>query len=324
MFNQYGIKQLEKKASDIKRVKEELTGANAKLITPFNALPGIINVVDTDFNIMDVSSRFIDAFSELEEKEVIGQKCYSIHKKRDSICPECLVKRVYESGKTETRLSTPEEEKATGYSFKVHAAPIKGNKGNVTGAVEFAMDITDLKLAEEALRESEERYRQLFQMESDAIFIIENETGCILEVNNAASNIYGYTREEFLKKKHTDISTEPDETRKATESVKETVPIRYHKKKDGTVFPVEVTATHFKWQGQDVHIATIRDVTFRIKAQEEKLKLEKRLHQAQKMESIGTLAGGIAHDFNNILSPIMGYSEMASRTCLPTVQYNIV
>jgi PAS domain S-box-containing protein len=119
-----------------------------------------------------------------------------------------------------------------------------------------------------ALRESEEKYRELFEMESDAIFLIENSTGSILEVNQAASVLYGYSREELLQKRNTDLSVETEATRAATQERRTSVPVRYHKKKDGIVFPVEITARHFSWQGREVHIAAIRDITDRKRAEE--------------------------------------------------------
>lgn len=120
----------------------------------------------------------------------------------------------------------------------------------------------------EALRESEEKYRHLFEMESDAILLIENDAGQILEANTAASELYGYSREELLNRKNTDLSAEPDETRKTVEEQTTRVPIRYHKKKDGTVFPVEITARFLTWWGREMHIAAVRDITKRIKAEE--------------------------------------------------------
>lgn len=119
-----------------------------------------------------------------------------------------------------------------------------------------------------ALRESEEKYRHLFEMESDAILLIENSTGQILEANTAASELYGYNREELLRKKKTDLSAEPDETRKTIETQTARIPIRYHKKSDGTVFPVEISARFLTWWGRDMHIAAVRDISKRIKAEE--------------------------------------------------------
>jgi PAS domain S-box-containing protein len=158
--------------------------------------------------------------------------------------------------------------------------------------------------AQKALRYSEHKYRQLFELESDALFLIDKASGCILEVNRAASEMYGYSRKELMKMRNTDLSAEPEATRQATQEELSVVPVRYHKKKDGTVFPVEITANHLDWYGHKAHIAAVRDISERIKTKE-------RLLQAQKMEAIGTFAGGIAHDFNNMLSVIFGYTELA-------------
>jgi len=164
-------------------------------------------------------------------------------------------------------------------------------------------DNTARKGAEEALRESEDKYRQVFEMESDAHFLIEKETGRILEVNSAACSLYGYSREDLLTMKNFDLSAEPRDTAHQTKTEGTLIPVRYHKKADGSVFPVEITAGHFTLGGRRVHLAAIRDISFR-------QKIEEQLQQAKKMESIGRLAGGIAHDFNNLLSPIMGFSEL--------------
>jgi len=143
-------------------------------------------------------------------------------------------------------------------------------------------DITERKRVEEALRESEGRYRQLFDAESDAIFLIDNETGRILEANNAALALYGYSREELLTKKNTDLSSEPEETQQVTRgtpAISEqviTIPLRLHRKKDGTVFPVEITGRFFTWQGRSVHIAAIRDITERTRAEETLRKSEEK------------------------------------------------
>lgn len=130
------------------------------------------------------------------------------------------------------------------------------------------------KRIEGALRESEKNYRVLFELEADAIFIIQNQDGAILEVNDLACNMYGYSREELLRLKNTDMSAEPEETKAATQRtvpidqvVK--IPLRFHRKKDGTVFPVEITARFIHWKGRSVHIAAIRDITDRRKAEQE-------------------------------------------------------
>ncbi|MBN1815314.1 MAG: PAS domain S-box protein [Anaerolineae bacterium] len=130
------------------------------------------------------------------------------------------------------------------------------------------------KKAEEALRESKERYHQLFELESDALFLIDNASGRILEANAAASALYGYSHEELLAKRNTDLSAEPEDTKKVTRTTPitnqvVTVPLRFHRKRGGTVFPVEITGRFFDKQGQSVHIAAIRDITDRKRAEEQ-------------------------------------------------------
>lgn len=146
--------------------------------------------------------------------------------------------------------------------------------GKTIAIVGSITDITGRRRAEEALRESEENYRQLFEAESDAIFLIENETGRILQANNAACVLYGYSRDELLAKKNTDLSSEPEQTRQVTNETPVlsdqvvTIPLRLHRKKDGTVFPVEITGRFFVHQGRPVHLAAIRDITERKRAEE--------------------------------------------------------
>jgi PAS domain S-box-containing protein len=173
------------------------------------------------------------------------------------------------------------------------------------------VDITARKRVEQALRESEQKYRLLFEMESDALFLIDNETGNILDVNAAAVSLYGYSREELLRMRNVDLSAEPTATRRATLKGPTYIPVRYHHKKDGSIFPVEITATMLTQNGRPMHIPAIRDITERKQAEEEREKLQNQLLQSQKMESVGRLAGGVAHDFNNMLGVILGHAEMA-------------
>ncbi|MBK7030105.1 MAG: PAS domain S-box protein [Bacteroidales bacterium] len=129
-------------------------------------------------------------------------------------------------------------------------------------------DQTERKSLEVTVRNSERKYRKLFEAESDAIFLIEKETGRILDANPAASHIYGYSHEEFLKLKNVDVSAEPASTQSATSHDAGYVPVRYHKKKDGSVFAVEITAGITDLDNNVVHIVTVRDITERLRIQE--------------------------------------------------------
>jgi len=152
------------------------------------------------------------------------------------------------------------------------ATPLYDSKGEVVGAIESIRDITERKRLEELLRMSEEKYRQLFATVPDAIFIFDAETRQFIDVNESALKLYGYTREEFLSMKLVDITAEPEESEKVVKKTiaakMDRVPLRYHRKKDNTVFPVEASTSMFDLEGRNVICVVIRDITDRRRAEE--------------------------------------------------------
>ncbi|RPH39007.1 MAG: PAS domain S-box protein, partial [Desulfobulbaceae bacterium] len=131
-----------------------------------------------------------------------------------------------------------------------------------------------LKLAVEKrtreLETSEQRYRYLFNAESDAILVIDVETLTLVEVNEAAVDLYGYSHQELLSLHAIDLSSEPEETRQQiiSRDGRIRIPLRYHRKKDGIVFPVEISASFFELDGRRLLLATMRDVSERLRAEE--------------------------------------------------------
>jgi PAS domain S-box-containing protein len=182
------------------------------------------------------------------------------------------------------------------------------------------IDITERKRAEAALRESEERYRLLFNSANDAVFVHQPSTDGnphkFLEVNDIACKMYGYKKEALLEMTPPDLVA-PEQEAAVRRFIKKTLSAGHsvfeiaHKTKEGNAFPVEISAFSFDFHGQPTVLSIVRDITDRKRAEEDRVQLEAQLQQAQKMESIGTLAGGIAHDFNNILGIILGNTELA-------------
>ena len=128
----------------------------------------------------------------------------------------------------------------------------KGSPCIIVGIV----DITDRRQAEQALQESQELYRPLFEVEPEAVALVDRESGQFLTANAAVSTLYGYTHEELLSMTAFDISAEPDKTAQAL--MRGTfIPLRWHQKKDGTIFPVEITICHFELKGRPVYLCIV-------------------------------------------------------------------
>lgn len=181
---------------------------------------------------------------------------------------------------------------------------------NIEAVVLNYRDISDRKHMEEAFRKSEIEYRNLFDRANDAIFIFEPHGELILEANEKACSLYGFTKDEIigmsLKNLTKDVQRGEFEIRELLrhESSRNFETVHFNKK--GEPMEMLVNSSVVEYAGRTAIMSIIRDIT-------ELRKLEHQLRQAQKMESIGTLAGGIAHDFNNILSIILGYVSLIKR-----------
>jgi|GEM_PF-2382425 len=172
---------------------------------------------------------------------------------------------------------------------------------------QLALEISERKLAEEKAA----RFGHMLERTLNEIYVFNADTLKFIQVNKGARKNLGYTMEELQKLTPVDLKPkftlnsylnliEPLRTGAESVIIFNTV----HKRKDGSLYPVEVHLQFVATESKPVFVSIIIDIT-------EKLRMEGQLRQAQKMEAIGTLAGGIAHDFNNILSAIIGYTELA-------------
>ncbi len=179
-------------------------------------------------------------------------------------------------------------------------------------------NLAELAQREEELRESEERFRVLFEHAPDPFFFIKSD-GSLVKGNKAGQQFTGYSDGELVGKNIMEIGliSAEDLSRagsflKQSQNGEPTGPREialYHK--NGRAIYAEISTHQVNIKGEKFILGIARDITDRKKDEQARKKLEDQLQQAQKMEAIGTLAGGIAHDFNNILGAIMGYAELA-------------
>jgi len=275
-----------------------------------NSLPGIFYLFDETRKFLRWNDNF-EKVSGYSGKEITSIHPPDLFEGADRELIEQSILEVFSSGKSDAEAYFVSKSGArTPYYF----TGLRIQLNALTYLIGVGVDITERKRAEEALRQSEENYHQLFEAESDAIFLIDNETGNILQANRAACKMYGYSSEELLAMKNTDLSAEAEQTRKITKETRPvadhviTIPLRWHRNKDGKRFPVEITGRFFVREGRPVHIAAIRDITERKQAEAERERLMAAIEQAGEVIII-TDPEGIIQYVNPAFETVTGYTR---------------
>ncbi len=181
--------------------------------------------------------------------------------------------------------------------------------GRPAGILAIARDITARKQAQKALRQNAEKFENCFSNHPLPMWVFDLDTRQFLEVNQAAVEKYGYSREEFLAMSPAELGPGGDDSRMLA-YLEEIKHLEHgnaghwrHLTKKGSVIDAEVFWRTVVFAGRDAILSVMQDIS-------ERKVLEDQLRRSQKLEAVGRLAGGVAHDFNNLLTVITGYSQL--------------
>lgn len=280
------------------------------LSTSVNSLNSAVMITDTKHNIIYINNAHTRTFG-YKPDELMGKKSDTLYPLDD---PSGVSSKIYEAlvmvGWEGERLAMRKD----GSAFPVYekTSAIKNKDGRQIGVVSVTDDITARRRLQQALKESEERYRSFVETAKSAIIAVDGE-GRIILFNPAAEKIFGYGKEEIMNKefrclfpeRYKDIARA--ELGKGAGSgfpdLKESTTEITGLMKSGEEFPAEVSFSTCRVEGRIILTAIIFDIT-------ERKNLQEQLLQSAKLAAVGELISGVTHEVNNPLAVVIGYSEM--------------
>jgi PAS domain S-box-containing protein len=294
--------------TDRKQMEERLRKVSKEWEIIFHAIGHPTLILAPDCTILAANRTAADALKKSPE-EIVGKTCYELFHLTGAPPPQCPLQKTVSAGRAETAEIRVE---AIGRDCLVSSTPVYDEGGNLEKVIHIATDVTEKVIAERALRESEKKYREIFEEAIEGIYQYTPE-GRFITVNPALARMAGYESPEEMVSAIADIGRDLYVRREDRLEFREIIErdgivsgfeTEFHKKGGGTVFAVLSARCVRDGRGNVLHYEGIaEDVTNR-------KRLESQLLHAQKMEAIGTLAGGIAHDFNNILMGILGHASL--------------
>ena len=300
---------LQQEIAERKRVEKALRSSEHFLDNVIESIQDGISVLNPDLTIRHANGIMKSWYHDKIPLE--GKKCFVCYQNMEQPCDPCPTLRCLSSGETERNIVSGTPGGVVEW-IELFSFPIKDKETKeITGVVEFVRDITERRKVEQAMKDSEERYRSLVENTMEGYFICEIPSGRFLFLNERSCDIYGYSLQEGINLSIWDVisAEEHERVKKRIQSRVEGKQISSERQtynsvcKDGSIIRVEVSTSLIKYKGKLVVQGVLRDIT-------EQERLEQQLQQSKKMEAIGLLAGGVAHDLNNVLSGIVSYPDL--------------
>ncbi len=289
---------------DGRAFEDQLREASLLLEAVLNAIPDIIGVQDTHGRIIRYNEAGYNFFGKSEDG-VVGKSCYEMID-QGAPCDNCVTKEII---KTSAPAQAEKYLHSKGLWMDIRAYPILDMDGRVVRIVEHWRDITELKKSQASLVESEEKYRLLVENAKEAIFIYQEDQ--FRFANRRAKQMarkIGLTTarkplNSYLHPDDRDENTLRIQRRLNGDEAKPHSQVFRLINEENDIIWVELNTVNLRWKGRPATLNFVRDITH-------DKELERRFQEAQRMESLGTLAGGIAHDFNNLLMGIQGNASL--------------
>ena len=303
--------------SERTKAERALEESQAKLQSVFDSSPYAITVTDLAGTIVECNQAALDIHGADSKDELIGLSGHLLT--ADASLPESQkgMAQAIEEGIVRGREYTLLRRDATAFPAEVSASVIRDRSGRAAGLVVIAVDITERKEAEEALRRSEKKYRELYEGSRDAVAAVDMN-GRFIESNAVFRAMLGYSQEDLVGLTYEDVTPakwHAEEARICQEQVLtrgySDIYEKEYIRKDGAVFPIELRS--YLRRNESGHPtgmwAFIRDITDRQHAEAQAQEHLAELTRAWHANTLGEMASGLAHELNQPLCAILNYSS---------------
>jgi PAS domain S-box-containing protein len=303
-----------------KLAEEALRESEELYRTLVSLSPDAILVADVNGVLTLTSPKARQMFGLSPDDEVLGRSLLCWIVPEDHGWANANIRRLLTEGPLKATEYTMIKKDGTRFIGEVNAAVIHSPDGSPMRMIAIIRDVTERKRAEEALKESEERFSRFFRSTPVGTSITRLSDGQFVDINDAFLALSGYIRGEVIGQNSLKQGwwANPGDREKVIEILQEHGRIRDFEtqlvSKSGDIIDVLGSAEVIEMADEKYMLSLAYDVTERKQGEKERKKLEEQLFQAQKMESVGRLAGGVAHDFNNMLGVIIGRAELALNT----------
>ena len=304
---------LGRKVRELKKIQKALSESENRYRMLAETIKDVLFVQDMDLHVTYVSPSVTWLFGysveeayDLEMKDIMTPESY----KRGVDSFHTAVSRSNGDGDMDIPFMEYEYIRKDGSTFwgELKVSLLRDAKGRLYGVQGILRDIDERKKAEEALKQSELRFRRLFDLSPQAIALTEVDTGRLIDVNEKFCEITGYAKQEIIDKSTTEMGFySPEERSLFLTELKANGKVHglemEFTAKDGTLIHSQMYANVIQSGNRQIILSVFHDMS-------EEKKLRNQFLNAQKMEAIGNLAGGIAHDFNNLLMGIQGNTSL--------------
>lgn len=238
--------------SQVKDYQSEIEEASDFWKLTFDAVDSPIAILDANSKLLNGNKAFVTAVG-LQIKDFLNKSICKVFCGTEedlfSPCMKCCAQDyVYKNDRL----------------YKIKFNKIIDSENILKGCVFVAHDITEEQKMQEYLSETTAKYMGIFNAAYDAIILADIDSKKIIEANPGAVRIYGYRLKDFYDMNLLDLTAEPEKTLEVLNTREEKVPLRFHKRRDGTIIPVEISSSYYIYDNKNYVVSIIRDISDKI------------------------------------------------------------